>query len=137
MSLLCKLAVRGPGIPGRSNNVSATRPIQWVAIAAQRVMASWVTIVAAVGAAALLAVVLAVSAQAATGVFRYEAHGTSRSVTNPAPGACLRTLNAVRATNETSGTIELYSSPDCSGLVRTLGRGESLSVNFNSAKSLP
>lgn len=114
MSLLCKLAVGGP----------------------RRVMASWVTIAVAVGVAALLAVVLPVSAQAANGVFRYEAQGTSRSVTNPAPGACLRTLNAVRATNETSGTIALYSGSDCSVLVRTLGRGESFSVNFNSAKSL-
>lgn len=124
MPLPHKLAIGGSGILGRSNSVSAPRPIQWA------------TIVAAVGAAVLLAVVLPVSAQAADGVFRYEAQGTSRSVTNPAPGACLRTLNAVRATNETNGTIELYSSSDCSGQARSLARNEQFSGNFNSAKSV-
>ncbi|HEV7450381.1 MAG TPA: hypothetical protein VGO16_03135 [Pseudonocardiaceae bacterium] len=98
-------------------------------------VASWVDIVAATGAAVLLAVALPPSAQAATGVFHYyDARGTVRSVTNPAPGACLRTVDAGRATNDTNGRIELYGSPDCDVLIRTVEPGEGFQGGFNSAK---
>lgn len=131
------LAVDGPGMPGRTNGINATRLIQRAVAVAQRITPSWKTIVAAVGTAALLAVALPLSAQADTGVFYYsDAHGTNYSITNPAPGACLRTLDAIRATNKTSRSIELYSSPDCRGLVHAVKPGENFPGNFNSAKAV-
>lgn len=98
-------------------------------------VAGWAAIA---GTAVLLAVALPPSAQAAAGVFRYyDAQGTSRSITNPAPGACLRTLNAIRATNETNEPIEVYSGSDCRGLIYTVAPGEGFSGDFNSAKDVP
>jgi hypothetical protein len=93
--------------------------------------------VCAAGAAVLFMAALPSSAQAAIGVFRYyDAQGISRSITNPAPAACLRTAGAVRATNDTDEPIELYSSADCRGLVHTVSPREDFSVNFNSARDV-
>jgi hypothetical protein len=98
-------------------------------------VALWVTSVATTGTAVLVTVVLPASAQAATGVFSYDAHGTTHSITNPAPGACLNTLDAVRATNRTNGPIEVYSSSDCNGSIHTVEPGGTFSGDFNSAKA--
>ena len=131
------LAVDGPGLPDRTNGIKAMRSIQRAVAVAQRIIPSWKTTVAAVGAAALLAVALPLSAQAGTGVFYYyDLHGTNYSVTNPAPGACLRTLDAIHATNHTSQSIDLYNSPDCQKLVHTVKPGEDFPGNFNSAKAV-
>jgi hypothetical protein len=131
------LADNGPGMPDRTNGINAMRPIQRVVAVAQRITPSWKTTVAAVGAAALLVVALPLSAQADTGVFYYyDVHGTNYSITNPAPGACLRTLEAIHATNHTGQSIDLYSSPDCQGLVHTVKPGEDFPGNFNSAKAV-
>jgi hypothetical protein len=97
-------------------------------------VAGWV---AAAGTAVLLAVALPPSAQAATGIFRYyDERGTTRSITNPAPGACLRTVDAVRATNGTNGRIELYGSPYCHVLIHTVEPGGGFRGGFNSAKAV-
>jgi hypothetical protein len=96
-------------------------------------VAGWVTSVAA---AVLGAVALPAYAQASTGVFNYDAHGATRSITNPAPGSCLNTPDAIRATNRTDGPIELYGSSGCNGLIRTVQPGESFSETFNSARAV-
>jgi hypothetical protein len=76
--------------------------------------------------------------QLPTGVFRYlDAHGTARSATNPAPGACLRTRNSIRAANDTGRPVELYDSPDCRGLIRTVELGGDFSGDFHSAMVVP
>jgi hypothetical protein len=87
-----------------------------------------------VGAAILLSVALTSSAQASVGIFRYyDAQGISHSITNPAPGACLRTPGAIRAINNTNGPIQLYSSSNCGGLVHTLSPNEDFAGGFSSA----
>jgi hypothetical protein len=96
-------------------------------------VAGWI---ASVAVTILGTVALPAYAQASTGVFSYDAHGTTRSITNPAPGACLNTLDAIRATNRTDGPIELYGNPGCNGPIRTVQPGESFPVNFNSAKAV-
>jgi hypothetical protein len=99
-------------------------------------MTNWGTAVATTGVAALLMVALPPSAQASVGTFSYNARGTDHSITNPAPGVCLRTPSATRASNETDGPIEGYSSSSCSGLIRTLRPHESFFGDFNSAKDV-
>ncbi len=87
--------------------------------------------------AVLLAVALPPSAQAGVGVFRYyDTHGTDRSITNPAPGACLHTLAATRAVNGTNGPIEVYGGSDCHGLIHAVAPGEDFSGSFNSARGV-
>jgi hypothetical protein len=93
--------------------------------------------VCAAGAAVLFMAASSSSAQAAIGVFRYyDAQNISRSITNPAPAACLRTPGAVRAINNTDKPIELYSGADCRGLVHTVTSGEDFTGNFNSARDV-
>lgn len=97
---------------------------------------SWGTIVTATGAAVLLVAALPASAQASVGTFGYHARGTDRTITNPAPGACLRTPDATRAANETNGPIAVYSSSSCDSLIRILQPRETFLGAFSSAKDL-
>lgn len=96
----------------------------------------------AVGAAAVLCVAPSLSAQAATsaqtatGSFYYsDTNGATYYITNPPPGACLGTPDAISARNDTDQTVRMYDSSDCSGLAYTVKRGENFSGNFNSAST--
>lgn len=86
--------------------------------------------------ALLFSFYLPLSIQAATGEFDYyTSQGTGYGISNPPPGTCFSALYAVDGANGTDQPIQVYSSPDCNGLVTTIPPGVELSVNFNSARA--
>lgn len=91
-------------------------------------------LVTTIGAAIVITAAVPLSAHASAGTFSYNARGTGHSITNPAPGVCLRTPGATNARNETNGPVGLYNDSSCGEVIHIIKPNEAFFGDFNSAK---